>query len=143
MKKIKILLMICLLCISCLFNFVFAYTNNLEMASIPGGLVDPNPYEYDAVHDAGITVTDPGMSDGMVISGIKEKTKDVWATVVFVVQILAVGCIVFAGLRYMFASADQKADIKQGLIYLTIGAVLVFGATLIIQLVAEAAEQIA
>lgn len=36
-----------------------------------------------------------------------------WATVVVVVQILSVGLVVFAGLRYMFASADKKADIKR------------------------------
>ena len=40
----------------------------------------------------------------------------------------------------MFASADQKADIKQGLTYLAIGAVLIFGAVSIIQLVAGAAS---
>lgn len=36
-----------------------------------------------------------------------------WATIVVIVQILSIGLIVFAGLRYMFASADKKADIKR------------------------------
>ena len=70
------------------------------------------------------------------------KTKDIWATVVVLVQITSVATVVFAGLRYMFASADQKADIKQGLIYLTIGAVLVFGATTIISAVGTAADKV-
>lgn len=36
-----------------------------------------------------------------------------WATFTVVVQALALGAVVFAGLRYMFASADQRADIKK------------------------------
>lgn len=66
----------------------------------------------------------------------------VWATVITVVQILAVAAVVFAGLRYMFASADQKADIKKSMGVLAIGAVLVFGATLLIRLIGTASENI-
>lgn len=118
-KILKILPVVLMICI--IFSFVFA--------------------------DALITGTDikPSVNtlvEGSVPNGIKKTAKNVWATVVTIVQILSVACIVFAGLRYMFASADQKADVKQGLIYLTIGAVIVFGATLIIQTVAKAAEQI-
>ena len=77
-----------------------------------------------------------------VNSQIAGMTKDVWATVVVIVQIVAVACVVFAGLRYMFASSDQKADIKQGLIYLSIGAILVFSAVTIIQFVTNATNEI-
>lgn len=79
---------------------------------------------------------------GLVDETFKSKLKDVWATISVLVQIGAVGCVVFAGLRYMFAAPSQKADIKQGLIYLTIGATLVFGATLIINIVTKAGEAI-
>lgn len=79
---------------------------------------------------------------GSVNSQVATTTKNVWATVRVLVQIVSVACVVFAGLRYMFASSDQKADIKQGLIYLAIGAVLVFGATTVISFVAGSAEQI-
>ena len=50
-------------------------------------------------------------SIGTVDTGVKK----VWGTVTTIVQILAFAAVVFAGLRYMFASADQKADIKKGL----------------------------
>ena len=79
---------------------------------------------------------------GSVNSQVATTTKNAWATIRVIVQIAAVACVVFAGLRYMFASSDQKADIKQGLIYLAIGAVLVFGATTIIGFVADSAVQI-
>lgn len=68
--------------------------------------------------------------------------QNVWATVITIVQILAVAAIVFAGLRYMFASADQKADIKKSMGILVIGAILVFGATLVINLISGAANEI-
>lgn len=87
-------------------------------------------------------VTDPGYDPSLINGNLKKKVKSIWATVAKIVQIASVACVVFAGLRYMFASSDQRADIKQGLIYLTIGAVLVFGAILIIQLVAEAGKTI-
>ena len=84
-----------------------------------------------------------GIYDANQVSGeLKTKFKDVWATISVLVQIGAIACVVFAGLRYMFAAPSEKADIKQGLIYLTIGAVLVFGATLIIDLVTSAGKTI-
>jgi len=79
---------------------------------------------------------------GVVPGNVENIAKNIWATASVVIQIVSVACVVFAGLRYMFASADQKADIKQGLIYLAIGAVLVFGATSIINLVVNATNEI-
>lgn len=87
-------------------------------------------------------VTDPGYNPGLVPGEMKEATQNVWATVVVVVRVVAVACVVFAGVRYMFASADQKADIKQGLMYLAIGAVLVFASTYVISLVVGSANEI-
>ena len=68
--------------------------------------------------------------------------QNVWATVITIVQILAVAAVVFAGLRYMFASADQKADIKKGLGMLTVGAILVFAASTVVKFVVSAADEI-
>lgn len=59
---------------------------------------------------------------------------NVWATVASVVQVLAIAAVVFAGVRYMFASADQKADIKKGMGMLAVGGILVFGATTVLKL---------
>lgn len=89
-----------------------------------------------------LVVEDPGYNEGTVSNAIKEKMGYIWATIATIVQLAAVACVVFAGLRYMFASSDQKADIKQGMIYLVIGAILVFGAISIIRLVGNAAISI-
>ena len=83
------------------------------------------------------------LTSGMTGSTIVAKTAGgMWSTVVTIVQILAVAAVVFAGLRYMFASADQKADIKKSMGTLAIGAVLVFGATTVIKFVSNAANQV-
>ena len=57
-------------------------------------------------------------------------------------RILAVAAIVFAGVKYMFASAEGKADIKNGMIGLVIGAIMVFGASIVIDIIMTAAEQV-
>lgn len=75
-------------------------------------------------------------------TAITTKAQNIWATVVTIVQILAVAAVVFAGLRYMFASADQKADIKKSMGILAVGAVLVFGATLVLQFIDSATNDI-
>lgn len=89
-----------------------------------------------------ITVVAPTYNDSLVPDKIEKATKNIWATVVILVRVAAVACVVFAGLRYMFASADQKADIKQGLIFLTIGAILVFSSTYIITFVVNVVNDI-
>ena len=66
---------------------------------------------------------------------VTEAAQNIWATVVTIVQILAFAAVVFAGLRYMFASADQKADIKKSLGILTVGAILVFAASTVVKFV--------
>lgn len=87
---------------------------------------------------ADIAVVEP--NQGNAIGAVTGLASDVWATVVTIVQILAVAAVVFAGLRYMFASADQKADIKKSMGILAVGAILVFAATTIVQFVVSAAQ---
>lgn len=99
-------------------------------------------FSLNSVFAADFKPTDPGYSENSVPPDMKTEVQRVWATVAVIVQTLAVGCVVFAGLRYMFAAPSEKADIKQGLIYLAIGAVLVFSATAIIRFIVDAAEQV-
>ena len=65
-----------------------------------------------------------------------------WATVIVIVQILSVAAVVFAGVRYMVASADQKADIKRSLGTLAIGAILVFCASTVIKFVVNSSKEV-
>ncbi|MCX8074424.1 MAG: TrbC/VirB2 family protein [Clostridia bacterium] len=72
------------------------------------------------------------------IEGITFK---IWNTITFIVQILAIASIVIAGVRYMFASADKKADLKQGIMPIIIGGALVFAASSIAKFVMDASAQ--
>lgn len=69
------------------------------------------------------------------IGNLTRLTDRVWASAITVVQALAIGCVVFAGLRYMYASADRKADIKKGTLYLAIGAIFVFATTTVMRFI--------
>lgn len=97
--------------------------------------------------------TTPVASDGGVqgiinratgngVSSITGAADRVWTTVLTILQIAAVAAIVIAGVRYMFSSAEQKADIKKGMIILVIGAVLVFGASTVVQFILKASQEI-
>lgn len=83
------------------------------------------------------TTVNSTLTSGSPDTSVKTAIGNVWGTVALVVQVLAVACVVFAGLRYMFASADAKADIKKQTVILVIGAVLIFGATWIIQIISD------
>jgi len=82
------------------------------------------------------------LGTGNASGTITGKVGGIWATVSTVVQILAVAAVVFAGVRYMFASADAKADIKKQTVILIVGAVLVFGATFILGIVSSTTNEL-
>ena len=82
------------------------------------------------------------VSGGTGISSADKAIKNVWATVSLILQVLAVAAIVFAGVRYMFASADGKADIKKQTIGLVVGAILVFGASFIINFIVTITQEV-
>ncbi len=88
----------------------------------------------------GVTVADPGA--GTPSPNVSNITSKVWGTIVTVVQVAAIAAIVFAGVRYMFASADQKADIKKQTVILIVGAVLVFAAVPVAEFISKVASDI-
>lgn len=79
--------------------------------------------------------TDPKGNEDEKIDNLTNYADDIFATVISIVQVVSVACVVFAGLRYMYASADAKADIKKGLMYLAIGAIFIFCASTVIKLI--------
>ncbi len=87
-------------------------------------------------------LTVPESIGGTASTTIKDASGNAWATVVTIAQILAIAAVVFAGLRYMFASADQKADIKKSMGTLAIGAVLVFCAATVLRFIQTAANEV-
>lgn len=72
---------------------------------------------------------------GNEINSVTGTARNIWSTIALILQIAAIAAIVFAGVRYMFASADTKADIKKQMVILVVGAVLVFGASTVVQFI--------
>lgn len=102
MKKIMKTLIICLFIILA----VFVVSSQIFAATIP---------------------TSPP-TDGDEITKISSIAKSGWKTFAVIAQVLSMAAIVFAGIKYMFAAPEEKADIKKGLVILVLGAVLVFSA---------------
>ena len=65
-----------------------------------------------------------------------------WGAIQTIANFVALVMIVFAGVRYMFASADAKADIKKQTVILIVGAVFIFAAGNIVKLIASASSSI-
>lgn len=55
---------------------------------------------------------------------------------------LAIGMIIYLGIKYMMASANEKADLKKGAINYVIGAILVAGATAIVTVLSSIGKDI-
>ena len=68
--------------------------------------------------------------------------KNAWSTIQTIANFIALVMVVFAGVRYMFASADAKADIKKQTVILIVGAVFIFAAGNIVNLIANAAKTV-
>lgn len=77
------------------------------------------------------------------VASVDKMVNNIWGTVLTVLRILAVAAIVYAGVKYMFASAENKADIKSGMLGLVVGAILVFGASIVVDLIMKAANEVA
>lgn len=77
------------------------------------------------------------------VGSVDKMVNNIWGTVLTVLRILAVAAIVYAGVKYMFASAENKADIKSGMLGLVVGAILVFGASIVVDLIMKAANEAA
>ena len=91
-----------------------------------------------------------GVNGGAGTEGSKENRYDkfnkalykIWGVILVVLQVASMSGIIFAGVRYMFASVDSKADMKKSMIYLVIGMVIVFAASSVVGFVTGTFDEI-
>lgn len=91
-----------------------------------------------------------GVNGGTGTEGSKEHRYDkfnkalykIWGVILVVLQVASMSGIIFAGVRYMFASVDSKADMKKSMIYLVIGMVIVFAASSVVGFVTGTFDEI-
>ena len=76
------------------------------------------------------------------ISKVDTSVKKVWGTIILILQVASVSAFVFAGVRYMFASADSRAEIKNSMIFLVIGSIIVFASSTVIGFIVSSAKEI-
>ena len=105
-------------------------------------VVSNNVFAFDKMNVDDINKALSG-DDVIASASAAASIKKVWGTVLLILQVLSVAAIVIAGIRYMFASADGKANIKNQTIGLMVGAVLVFGASSVIGLITNITRDIA
>ena len=82
------------------------------------------------------------LGDGSNIEAADKAVNKIWGTITLILQTLAVLAIILSGVRYMFASADGKAYIKKQTLCLVVGAVLVFGASMIVSFIVNVTSDI-
>lgn len=79
---------------------------------------------------------------GSTVTEIVSPVSKIYGSIVNIVRILAFTAIIFAGVRYMFASADSKANIKNNMLNLAIGAIIVFCTVTVIDIVVKVVNEI-
>lgn len=87
-----------------------------------------------------------GDYSGIYTPGGETTLVDAGGAILGVVQVIAVAFGIISalimGMKYMFSSVESRATIKQKMIIFVIGSILVFGATGIIRLIANWANQV-
>lgn len=83
---------------------------------------------FDLTGDDAITVNDAGLGG---------TASSILGLIQWVGYSIAVGMIIYIGIRYMSASANEKADLKSGLIKFVIGVVVIATASTLAGLVSK------
>ena len=73
-----------------------------------------------------------------ITSKFEGTLNDVFGTIFMVLKVLGIAGIVITGVKYMYASGNDKGKIKQSLIYIVIGTIFIFGAEIVVNLVSDA-----
>ncbi len=82
-------------------------------------------------------VTDENYDTG---SDILKPIKKVFSTIYTIFQIIGLGGVVYTGVKYMYAGAEDKAQIKKTLFWLVIGVMFLFAAPAIIDFISNASN---
>ncbi len=94
---------------------------------------------------AAITM-DPNSVSGNMTSGAATSIGNVVSMFLGIIQVVAMGVavimLIVLAIKYVSAAPSEKADIKKGMITYVVGAVLLFGATGILQIIKSFAQTI-
>ncbi|MEG2646183.1 MAG: TrbC/VirB2 family protein [Clostridia bacterium] len=69
------------------------------------------------------------------VNAIEKPVENIWSIVTICLQVASVSGVVIAGIKYMYTSADGKAELKKTLVPLVIGMIIVFAGSTVVQFI--------
>ena len=81
-------------------------------------------------------------NNSSVDTNVENVIVKVYGTISVIIKVIALGGVVYAGVKYMMAGAGDKGAIKQNLIYIVMGTIFVYGADAIIRFVIKSGTEI-
>lgn len=86
-------------------------------------------------------LNDVTQEDDNAINEVSGPLENIYGTIFTILKIAGVAGIIVNGVRYMYAGPNDKAEIKQSLIIVIVGTILVFSTSAIVNLVKASAEK--
>ena len=93
------------------------------------------------VNATGVIITDP-ISPDIGNPKMFSMTEQVLGMVYAVCLAVSFGMLIFVGIKYMMASANEKADVKNASIKYVIGAIVLLGATTLFNIIISIAAEV-
>lgn len=84
-----------------------------------------------------VTIPDPDENGATVVGGVAGTVKTILGIIKWAGAAIAVGMLMFIGIKYVTASPDGKAEIKKTAIIYVLGAVLIFSASAILGIIQD------
>ena len=105
--------------------FMFVITLNTTFAALGNGI------------NKGV-LDDVTSEDESIFTAFKTPINNVFGTILTILKVVAVAGIMITGVKYMYAGPSDRGQIKQSLIYIIIGTILVFGVEVVVNLITGA-----
>ncbi len=80
-------------------------------------------------------LTDVTKQDNTLFNKLNSPISKVYGSFMLICKILGVAGIMVNGVRYMYASSNDKAKIKQSLIFVVIGTIFIFATDVVVRIV--------
>lgn len=80
-------------------------------------------------------LTDVTKQDNTLFNKLNSPIGKVYGSFMLICKILGVAGIMVNGVRYMYASSNDKAKIKQSLIFVVIGTIFIFATDVVVRIV--------
>lgn len=89
---------------------------------------------------SGVFAGDPSIIKPSIDNGAVTAVSKILGLVQWIGYAMAIGMLVYIGIKYVMAAANEKADLKKGLINYLIGAIIIFAASTIVGWVSKFVE---